>query len=170
MMTHPVCAEWWIITINTESVLIEFLQKPPAAPHAHVSALCYFYKCAVNENETKINFKLYFCLFNFWVLIFSSHPRVSFSFISYLDPAVIDEDLQHRDVLTARVQVGQVIQGWVNGSIGPVFKLPAQVTHLIIVNFSPNDVLENLQERKISVWLNYYKLFTSKKKSSTVWI
>lgn len=66
----------------------------------------------------------------------------------YLDPAVIDEDLQHRDVLAARLQVRQVVQRRVNGSVCPVLKLPAQVTHLIVFDFSPNDVLENLQYTK----------------------
>lgn len=67
--------------------------------------------------------------------------------MAHLVPTVVDEDLQHGRLLPARVQRGQIVEGGVHGSVGPVLELPGQMAHFLVFDLSSDDVLEHLGEQ-----------------------
>lgn len=64
----------------------------------------------------------------------------------HLVATVVDEDFQHRRLLSARIQRRQIVEGGVHRPVSPVLELARQMTSLLIFDLAPDDVLKHLRE------------------------
>lgn len=63
----------------------------------------------------------------------------------HLIAAIVDQDLQHRGLLSTGVQAGQIIEGGVHRAVSPVLKLTRQMADFIIFYLTSDNVLKNLK-------------------------